>query len=85
MPTPQTQRYLIGTRTGAPLVAVADALHNDTHVNVVRVIGNAGAPTMLVAEMAPEHAEQLRASWGPETLIEPDASLDSPLTPPSFP
>lgn len=85
MPLPETRRYLIGTRTGTPLVAVADALHNDIHVNVVRVIGNAGAPTMLVAEMAPEHADRLRVSWGPETIIEPDAPLDSPLDPPGFP
>ena len=85
MPSAKTQRFLIGTRTGTPLVAVVDALRNDTRVNVVRVIGNAGAPTMLVAEMEPAHAEQLRASLGPETVIEPDAALDSPLIPPGFP
>jgi hypothetical protein len=75
MQAPEPERYLIGTRASTSLAGIVKALQQDPDVSIIRVIGSATAPTMLVAEMPPERADRLKKELGNDIVIERDAKL----------
>lgn len=58
-----------------PLVALQHTLSDDQDVRVVHVIGSDDDPQVLVVEMLPERAEQLKGEH-PDLIVEEDTSLD---------
>lgn len=76
---PTRQRYLVGN---APPVALGDLAHSlevDPNVEVVRIIGPAERPSVLVVSMTEDAAAQLRKRF-PGLIVEADAPL-SPSQP----
>ncbi|NRQ37413.1 hypothetical protein HII36_37100 [Nonomuraea sp. NN258] len=66
---------MIGGRDRAANAQLAEILSDDPEVRLLRNLGNPIAPSLLVVEMFPEHAEVLREWLGPEVTIERDMPL----------
>ncbi|MEV4060167.1 S8 family peptidase [Nonomuraea dietziae] len=70
------QRFIIGSSDSALLAELARELAFDAEVRLLRVLGAEDAPSLLVVEMSPEHAEALEERLGPQVTIEPDLPLE---------
>lgn len=68
--------FMVGSADPSVLARVAGELESDPGVTIRRVLGTPARPTLLAVEMAPAHADELRARFGPQVTIEPDAPVE---------
>lgn len=66
--------FLVGSADRAMLARLAQTLEADPEKNVVRTVGPADAPTVIVVEMTPQDAETLATR--PGVTVEPDFPVE---------
>ena len=72
------QQYIVGPTTEAtvPFTEVVDALHVDPQVEIVEVQGSQESPSLVVASLTPENAQQLRDKYQGQIIVEENAPLN---------
>lgn len=74
-PPPATERFIIGGDDPAMLTEVRTQLDADPQATVLQVQGTAETPTLIVAEMPTDRADQLRSEYSDRVNVERDLPL----------
>jgi hypothetical protein len=69
-------RYLIADRAGGPLAELLELIRRDPKIHVVDLLGPAGLPDTIVAEMTDARAAQLRRDSGGQLIVDRDATVE---------